>query len=153
MEISFSLPLDADGFLRRECPNCEREFKWHSGPTDDAPADFVYPDVYWCPLCGKAAALDTWWTPAQLEYQQEILGGVAHDYMADALKDAFKPTRNSFIKFDVKQSPRPSEPDPLVELDDMMMIAPPCHPWEPVKVPENSSAPYYCLICGEAYTV
>lgn len=21
-------PLDSDGFLRRECPTCEREFKW-----------------------------------------------------------------------------------------------------------------------------
>ena len=22
------IPLDSDGFLRRECPTCEREFKW-----------------------------------------------------------------------------------------------------------------------------
>jgi len=26
-ELSMSIPLDEDGFLRRECPTCEREFK------------------------------------------------------------------------------------------------------------------------------
>ncbi len=26
--LEISMPLDSDGFLRRECPTCEREFKW-----------------------------------------------------------------------------------------------------------------------------
>ena len=33
MEVSF--PLDSDGFIRRECPHCEREFKWHHGPANE----------------------------------------------------------------------------------------------------------------------
>jgi hypothetical protein len=28
VSIPMSLPLDGDGFLRRECPKCERQFKW-----------------------------------------------------------------------------------------------------------------------------
>ena len=28
-------------------------------------------------------------------------------------------------------------PTPLYEPDDMIIIEPPCHPWEPLKVPEE----------------
>ena len=28
LALEMSMPLDSDGFLRRECPTCEREFKW-----------------------------------------------------------------------------------------------------------------------------
>lgn len=151
--IDVSLPLDADGFLRRECPNCEQEFKWHHGKTDEAPQDFVYPNVYWCPRCGRSAGHDSWFTTAQLEYMSAASAGPIHDQVTDMLRDSLKTPRNSMIKFEVETGSRPSIPDPLVEPDDMMMIAPPCHPWEPVKVPVDSSAPYYCLVCGEAYSV
>jgi hypothetical protein len=153
MEIPISLPLDADGFLRRECPNCIQQFKWHHDKTDDAPDDFVYDDVYWCPLCGKSADHGSWWTPAQLEYVHEAAMPSIHDQLGELLNDAFKPQGNSFIKFEVTQVDRPESPDPLVEDDDMAMVAPPCHPWEPVKVPADSTAPFYCLICGQAYAV
>ncbi len=45
-------------------------------------------------------------------------------------------------------------PTPLVEPDDMIIIEPPCHPWEPVKVPEEraDSGPLFCLVCGESYS-
>jgi hypothetical protein len=33
----------------------------------------------------------------------------------------------------------------------MLIITPPCYPWEPVKVPDDAAAPFYCLICGDAY--
>ena len=36
-EVSISFPLDADGFLRRECPTCEREFQVASVDVTDAP--------------------------------------------------------------------------------------------------------------------
>jgi hypothetical protein len=47
---------------------------------------------------------------------------------------------------------RPNPPTPLVERDDMTQIMSPCHPWEPVKIPEDAALPYYCLACGEANT-
>jgi ribosomal protein S27AE len=153
MDISISLPLDADGFLRRECPNCEQEFKWHHGKTEDAPEDFVYADVYWCPRCGQSAGHESWWTPTQLEYQQGVVSSAAHDYIGNALKDAFRPRSGSFVEVELDQGKRPIEPDPLVEPDDMVMITPPCHPWEPVKVPEGTRAPFFCLVCGAAYAV
>lgn len=148
--IPVSLPLDRDGFLRRECPHCEQEFKWHDGRTDDAPKDYVYPDVHWCPLCGQSAALDQWWTPTQAEYVRDAATGPLLNQFTDQLKDAVRGSK--FIKFE-SSNERIEVPDPLAEPDDMVIIAPPCHPWEPVKVPDDSTAPYYCLLCGEAYAV
>jgi hypothetical protein len=148
-----SLPLDADGFLRRECPSCLQEFKWHHGKTASAPTDFVYPDVYWCPHCGRSAAHEAWFTQAQLAYIKEAASGAVHDQLSDMIKDVFKSGHNSLVRIEVSESERPDTPDPLVEPDDMMMIAPPCHPWEPVKVPEGAEDPFYCLVCGQTYAV
>jgi hypothetical protein len=33
VQIPMSVPLDSDGFIRRECPTCERELKWR--PTSE----------------------------------------------------------------------------------------------------------------------
>ena len=72
--IPMSLPLDNDGFLRRECPNCEQQFKWWPTPTfGDAPEEAVEtPEAYFCPYCYVPAPLDVWWTKEQLEYAQQL---------------------------------------------------------------------------------
>ena len=36
VSLAMSSPLDSDGFLYRECPICEREFKWLHTPEGDA---------------------------------------------------------------------------------------------------------------------
>ena len=33
----------------------------------------------------------------------------------------------------------------------MIILAPPCHPWEPVKVSEEAIARIHCLICGAPF--
>lgn len=150
MQIQYELPLDADGFLRRECPHCEGEFKWHYGKTDDAPADFNYSDVYYCARCGQPAKSDQWFTNAQLDYVRDQALGPAHDFIAEQLRDAFG-GGSGWIKFDVSEGEKPSAPDPLVEPDDMDILQPPCHPWEPVKVPSDFAPPYHCIICGRSF--
>lgn len=44
----------------------------------------------------------------------------------------------------------PEPPTALYEPDDMTIVAPPCHPWEPVKVPEVA-ARVHCLVCGKPF--
>ena len=41
IRVPVSLPLDSDGFLRRECPTCEREYKWFSHQEGDPNAEIV----------------------------------------------------------------------------------------------------------------
>lgn len=153
ISVSVALPLDDDGFLRRECPTCEQEFKWfnHGEASDDA----EQVDQYFCPRCGQPAALDQWWTPAQLEYVQRVAAPVLDGAINDMLDDVFKPLRSS-KSFKVERTGRFSSdvptPDPLFEPNDMVIVEPPCHPNEPVKVPEETIASVFCLICGMEFT-
>ncbi len=154
MNISVPMPLDNDGFLRRECPNCMRQFKWHSGPANEEAETQPTTDSYWCPFCGQAAAADQWWTTEQLEYARGVAMPAAIQYLDDELSSAFRGLNSKHIK--IKKTGHldvPNEPDPLTEPDDMMIVASPCHGWEPVKIPEGTTSPIYCLICGEAFAV
>jgi len=133
---SMALPLDSDGFLRRECPTCEREFKWLAATGDDdaTPA----PDGgYFCPYCSVQAPPDAWFTPAQLERARAT---VAHDLVVPELK------RFERQGFEVEINA--PEPEPLTETDDMRRIDVYCHPEEPVKVLDDWDRPVHCLLCG-----
>lgn len=149
--VSIQLPLDEDGFLRRECPSCEQEFKWHHGPTGGEPDDATRPAVYYCPLCGRPSGIDNWWTQEQLEYVQ----GVALGHVVNELRDELRRMERrskGLLKF-MSSSDEPEHPDALHEGDDMVIVASPCHDWEPAKVPAQWSAPLHCMICGTGYSL
>jgi len=151
MDVSTRLPLD-QGFLRRQCPECEREFKWHAGPTDDRPDDAVDPSVYWCPYCGITAPAGSWWTQAQIEFAKETIAGPAVKELADELQRSLGSGGTGLIKFSVDyQEPEP--PAALQEPTDMVVVQSPCHPWEPIKIAEEWSAPIHCLVCGAEYAL
>jgi len=58
--MSISLPVDSDGFLRRACKACSREFKWlHSRDVEEAA------NPCHCPYCGQPG--DDWTTDEQYE--------------------------------------------------------------------------------------
>lgn len=146
MDVPISFPLDADGFLRRECPGCHEEFKWHHGPTPSRPATAIDPAQYTCPLCGAPAPHDQWFTQDQVRHQRQTI----EFYAADAINDELKRTFGKNYKPGKNSAPAPT---PLHEPNDMLIIEPPCHPWEPVKVPEHraNNGLLYCLVCGEPY--
>src|SRR5260221_11528014 len=68
ISISLQLPLDKDGFLRRECPHCGRQFKQWQGTRDETQES---PEPYYCPYCYASAGADTWYTAQQREYIQQ----------------------------------------------------------------------------------
>ena len=72
-----SIPADAENFLRRECPTCEQQFKWHLGPINDDAAAAPPPSKHYCPLCGQPALPDQWWTREQIAYAQaRVMPGI-----------------------------------------------------------------------------
>ncbi len=149
MSTSISIPLDSDGFLRRECPNCEEQFKWRPSQDDDPePVETV--DQYFCPLCGQPAGIDAWWTPQQLEYAQAAVMPEAMRQVQDAFGHALRGSKNLKFKAssDIGDTPVPAA---LHEPDDMVIVEPPCHPEEPVKVAEKAASPFHCLVCGESF--
>lgn len=152
MDISVSLPLDGDGFLRRKCPTCGRQFKWHNGPANEEAEEQTPSTVYFCPLCSVAAPPDAWLTPEQLAFVQESAMPVALRAVQEEFGQALR--GNKHMTFKPSNETGPSQPPPLAEADDMFMVASPCHAFEPVKVPlEARGAPLHCLVCGAAYRV
>lgn len=151
IKVPLQVPLDDDGFLRRECPNCEGQFKWfvhQDGDDDSEPVD-----QYFCPLCGQAAGLDTWWTPEQLAYAQGLAGPAVDEAISDMVSRAFKGTKGLTFKPNRSFTLGTPTPEPLREPNDMVIAEPPCHPHEPVKVAEANTGHIYCLICGAAFAV
>ena len=71
--------------------------------------------------------------------------------VADAFGTAFKSSKT--VRFEPSDDLDATPPGDLQELDDMMIVVPPCHPYEPSKVPTDSGSPYYCLICGAPHAV
>jgi hypothetical protein len=151
-QLSVSLPLDSDGFLRRECPTCEREFKWLSSSDEEAEAEPVPEGGYYCPYCAIQAPPDAWWTPAQLEV---VNSAVSKEVLEPELKKLDRSLRDLSRQSGGLISGRldtdiPPEADPLVETDDMQRVDFECHPNEPVKVLEGWGRDVHCLICGSA---
>jgi len=149
MNISVQLPLDNDGFLRRECPSCADEFKWlaDSDETDTAPVSQLY-----CPRCGVPADSDAWWTPTQLEYINRCAEPAIEQALQDAMTEAF--SGKSGLTFTANRSVSPAaaaDPEPLMELDDMLIVEPPCHPNELVKIPHSATDTIFCLVCGARF--
>lgn len=151
IRMPFTIPLDDAGFLRRECPTCEQEFKWFSHAEGDADAEVV--SQHFCPLCGVPAGPDSWWTTAQLEYGQGTAGPELDRFAQESFAEAFKGIKgitfesNSGFSFEIPT------PKPLLEPNDMVIAESPCHPNEPIKIPEANTDHVYCLVCGTQFSV
>jgi DNA-directed RNA polymerase subunit RPC12/RpoP len=164
VQLSVPLPLDGDGFLRRECPTCEREFKWLPSPDEtegeDAGAAAVEPteapESYYCPYCGVTAPPEAWLTKAQVAVVQEVVRREFIDPGLDKLgRELEGLNRNSGGLFGIEMRLQRDEPEPapkLDETDDMRRVDFTCHPAEPVKVLDDWERPVRCLLCGEPAT-
>jgi hypothetical protein len=147
-ELSFSVsfPLDDDGFLRRECPSCEREFKWLPQEDSEPEPD----DGYSCPYCGQRAASDAWFTRGQLRV---VEGAVDENVIAPELKgleDALgdlERTSGGLLSARIERGGH-QRPRRLTEPNDMRTVRFDCHPGEPVKVLDDWDGDVHCLICG-----
>jgi hypothetical protein len=149
VELAMSVPLDDDGFLRRACPTCDREFKWLPSSNESAtnePSDEPSHEGYFCPYCGVQSDQNEWLTQAQVELAQSL---VARQVVAPMLQDFARQTRRSsgLMRIDVNYTVE-DEPDPLIEPNDMRRVDYSCHPSEPLKIDEDWTRAVYCLVCG-----
>ncbi len=138
------IPLDDDGYLRRECPYCCREFKILKG-------DFESLDVekeYFCPYCGETATPRIWLTKAQKDLFEKVVNNVAVDIINEKfisfLKGLDDPSKGIRVKADeLERSNELINP----EINDMKIVELPCcH--KSLKLDENWSSPIYCYYCG-----
>lgn len=87
---TFSIPLDVDhdGYLGRECPECEEYFKITPGTgiTEGEPPCH-------CPYCGHCANQDQFFTKEQIKYAESVVMKQVSDAMTKDLKS---------LEFDIK---------------------------------------------------
>lgn len=149
--LAMSIPLDSDGFIRRECPTCERELKWLVTPQEQAAeAEPVQDGGYFCPYCGVQAQPDTWLTQAQAELAQNMVATEVAGPLLKKFNDDLKRTSQrsrGMLKVETTYSP-PAKLGPLTETDDMLRVDFECHPSEPVKIIDSWTDAPYCIICG-----
>jgi hypothetical protein len=146
MEVPISIPLDSDGFVRRACPACEREFKWLYADDEDEATE---PDArgYCCPYCAAWAQQDQWFTESQVEYIQQVGSGVVSGEVDQIFSQFNRP--GSALKYTPGDRPpalRELPPEP----DDMRRVEFGCHSEDPLKVAEDWDKPVHCLICGSS---
>jgi hypothetical protein len=153
--VPYSLPLDSDGFLRRECPTCEREFKCLV-TTDDTEVTSAPEGGYFCPYCAIQAPPTAWWTKPQLELVQGIgmaeVVGPAIEEFGESIRDIARRS-GGLLEARGGDYRAPKRPDPLTETDDMRRVDFPCHGDDPVKVAEDWTREVHCLICGQSTPV
>lgn len=149
VERSVSFPLDSEGFLRRSCPKCRREFKWlHAESAGEAAA----PEEYYCPYCGMGASPEAWFTPGQIEHVKAMaFNEVVRPALKGVGRSLNRRRRSSSGPVRVTgrfQMPSARRAPPLSERDDMKRVEFNCHPTEPVKVDEAWEGAVHCLCCG-----
>jgi uncharacterized Zn-finger protein len=155
VRIDLSFPLDDDGFLRRECPGCGREFKWL--PTvDHSDLESVDQDqsdagTYHCPYCATAAAADDWLTRGQARILEQAVMDRVVTPGVRSLEESLQGLEQSsggLIKASLNRPTQRSSR--LTEANDMLRVEFRCHPGEPIKVLETWIGPLYCLVCGRS---
>lgn len=151
--IEMPVPLDGDGFLRRECPNCERQFKLR--PVDsNTEIQENNDESYYCPYCHESAPLNAWWTKEQLEYAQQLAYKEVLEPELRNLQRHIKSLNDSssFVCADAELSSLPEQIS-LSETDDMIKVEFPCHSEKPLKIDETWEQDVACFICGIQYPV
>jgi DNA-directed RNA polymerase subunit RPC12/RpoP len=143
MSDMISMPLDSDGFLRRECPHCKREFKWLHSESESTEMDA---DGYHCPYC-DGRSTDGWWTVSQLAAIEDETTYVAESKLHEMFK-GMEQRSSEFVKIEAGPDPTRTNRPPLTEPDDMRRVDFTCHPTEPVKIREEWTDPVHCLVCG-----
>lgn len=141
--ISFSIPLDDDGFLELRCPYCGNPFKLEHHDFEDESTLQVF-----CPHCGLADEPSRFVMETDTGiHAQQLAQNYAIDMISTMFKDLEKSTRgNSFVKFKVGKKLELEHPKTLLALNELVRVGLPCCEKE-IKT-ASASTGVYCPFCG-----
>ncbi len=169
--IKVLFPLD-DGFLRRSCPYCRREFKILLKKSEiedlvskledsflveettgtETREDREVEGLFTCPYCGRQAGEDRWWTQEQQLHirihLENLAAEVINEQFIQPLKRKFgrKTSGPVSIRFEGKELEKKSAwMSP--EASDMEIFELPCCERK-VKIDPEWSGEIHCFFCG-----
>ncbi|PTL85475.1 hypothetical protein [Vitiosangium sp. GDMCC 1.1324] len=163
--IALELPQDASGFVRRECPQCRRDFKTrpcrHDAsilqrrlaslfPFENAHESFDEVPDWWCLYCGYRAPGDEWLTPAQQAHVEALARAwanhVRYEQLAYVSRTLSLNPRPTFVSVEPEALPGPMPQD----TDDLRVIPLVCC-GEEVKALWDWDGPLFCPRCGSRH--
>ena len=101
--VSVEIKPDEEGYMGRECPECEKYFKIMPGT---GLPDFS--DCY-CPYCQHFGSQDVFWTKQQIKYAQSVaLNKISGELIKTMKKMERKPERNQFISIGISVKGKPT---------------------------------------------
>ncbi len=172
------LPLDDEGFFRRECPLCSKEFKVLLKKEELADLTHIEIDSfmldsqenseltdcnenlkaeYFCPYCGQKSAVDKWWTKEQVAYiniyLENIMAKIINEKLISPMKKSFGKPKSGPISIEFKGNELDQkEPWISPEINDMEIFELPCCNRK-IKVEDNWQNTTYCFFCGFPYQI
>lgn len=174
VQLNVSMPLDDEGYFRRECPLCMKEFKVLL--TKEELSDFEQKSMdsfmlekdasneneeglkdesnseHHCPYCGQAAAKKSWWTKEQLDYvkvyAENIIAKIVNESLIQPLKKLGSQSASGFVTVKVESKELPQkEPWISPENNDMQVFDLPCCQRK-IKIDDTVKQIVYCFFCG-----
>lgn len=171
MQIELSIPLDSDGYLRRECPFCRKQFKVlipederenlaSRAIQDHLPEDLEVDTVddehvdqgtLVCPYCGQEHSVRAWWTQEQIEFFTQHARKIAHEIIQQTLGKSLRNLQRSsggLISVEVETDfDALGEPIIAPDPDDMTLFALPCCE-RAIKIEDDWPGTIHCPYCG-----
>ena len=163
-----SFPTDKEGFLRRECPFCQKEFKVKfnqeeiSDISNQSIEQFLveesseqndeYEDntesFYFCPYCGQYSSFNNWWTKEQVKYIHIVCKNIMAQLINEHLVKPLQKTSrsSSFLKIEAKPISQQQEWIGT-EADDLKEVTLKCCERQ-IKLIDNWDKKVFCHFCG-----
>ncbi|WP_411109548.1 hypothetical protein [Streptomyces sp. c-19] len=115
-KVNVSIPLDADGFFGRQCPECSMLFRVHGDDYAALPDELRL----WCVYCGHHTDHSDFFTDQQRERAMEAARALGAQIVQQGLTRMARKARNSSRRGHVSMSfrSRPRYPRPLPEIDE-----------------------------------
>ncbi len=164
--LLIGVPLDDEGFLRRECPFCSRQFKillekheielytnnflsafLSSEEEEEANENDENQTDYFCPYCEQFEPFNSWWTQEQTNYFMIFAENHAADLInnfVDSLSSSFK--SNSIMQFTANKMPK-KVPWISPEENDMKEFNLQCCD-KKIKLLDGWTSIIHCHFCG-----
>lgn len=85
MKVSVPIEADEHGYLDKECPadNCKFVFKVNENDW----ANLFKDGGVYCPMCGREAKADSWWTTEEIEHAKKQALKQVEGVMGRAVRD------------------------------------------------------------------
>lgn len=122
-QMKVSIPLDEDGFLGRQCPDCELLFRMDAEQYEALPDDVAL----WCVYCGHHGEHSEFLTAQQRDRLMRAVGDLGMQLVSRELGRAFEGlsrgnsrARQTGVSFSYRS--RPFYPRPLPGIDEERLV-------------------------------